>query len=272
MFSLVLYELKSRWIAILAWSAGLIFFGATYISLYPEVESQLSELADLSVYQAMGFDMATFEGFIGSTAVLFTPVLLGIYVIISSTRTLAGEEEDGTLELVLATPLPRWQILTAKALAIALSTLATLLIVGAGDGLLLRSLGSTMDVGVTPGQLSVAVVNAWPLMMAVTMIGLFLAAYLPSQRSAAMGVTVVFVASYFGENLTGMVNSLAPIKPYSLFSYFDSSVTVFQEGVKLGDVAVLIGIAAVFFGLALLAFQRRNVTVGAWPWQRPAVE
>ena len=27
----------------------------------------------------------------------------------------------------------------------------------------------------------------------------------------------------------------------------------------------------VFFGLTLLSFQRRNVTVGAWPWQRAKV-
>jgi len=30
----------------------------------------------------------------------------------------------------------------------------------------------------------------------------------------------------------------------------------------------LTGVALVAFGLAALFFQRRDVTVGAWPWQR----
>lgn len=269
MLELLVHELRSRWVATLAWAAGLSIFGAIYISLYPEVEGQLAELADLGVYQAMGFDMATFEGFIGSTVVLFVPVLLGIYVIATSTHALAGEEEDGSLELLLATPLTRWQIVTAKALAIALSSLGVLLIVATADRFFLRAITTAVEVDVTSAQLFMAVLNGWPLMVATAMIGMFLAAYLPTQRSAVMAVTVVFVASYFGENLTGMVDSLEAIKPFSLFTYFDTSVTVFQEGVQLSDVAVLLGTAIVFFGLAVLAFERRNVTVAAWPWQRP---
>ena len=46
---------------------------------------------------------------------------------------------------------------------------------------------------------------------------------------------------------------------------------MFTEGVKASDVMVLLGAAAIFYVLALLSFQRRNVTVGAWPWQRARV-
>jgi len=31
---------------------------------------------------------------------------------------------------------------------------------------------------------------------------------------------------------------------------------------------ISLGVAAVFFILALICFNRRNITVGAWPWQR----
>jgi hypothetical protein len=34
---------------------------------------------------------------------------------------------------------------------------------------------------------------------------------------------------------------------------------------------VLLGISLVLFVLAVWAFQRRNITVGAWPWQRAKV-
>jgi len=113
-----------------------------------------------------------------------------------------------------------------------------------------------------------AVLNGWPLALAVAMIGLFLSAYLPTQRSAALTLAVFFIASYFGENLASHVESLSSLEPYSIFTYFDTSATVFREGVQTKDVVVLLGVAALFFVLALLSFQRRNVTVGARPWQR----
>ena len=58
------------------------------------------------------------------------------------------------------------------------------------------------------------------------------------------------------------------VKPLFLFHYFDTTVAVFSDGVQFSDVLVLLAVAVVFFALALVSFQRRNVTVGAWPWQR----
>jgi len=261
------HEMKSRLPSTLVWGIALSLFGATYITIFPQIEEQITALADWSIYQAMGFDMGTFEGFLGSTVVLVIPLILGIYVIIISTRTLAGEEEDGTLELLLAMPLQRWQIVSAKAIAIGLSTLFILAIAGLGNGLVLNWIKRTVEVDVTFRQLFIAVVNGWPLVLAVSMIGLFLSAYLPTQKSAAIVLAVFFLVSYFGENLASHVSSLSLLRPYSIFSYFDSSANVFREGVQVKDVLTLLAVAAAFFVLALISFQRRNVTVGAWPWQ-----
>jgi ABC-2 type transport system permease protein len=254
------------------WGVGLILFGAMYTSIFPEVGEEMASLSDLSIYQAMGVEIGSFEGFIGSTVVLFVPIILGIYVIITSTQTLAGEEDSGTLELVLAMPLHRWQIVSMKALALAVTSLLILVIAGLGNALVLQAIKATVEVNVTAIQLFVAVLNGWPITLAFAMMGLFLGAFLPSRRTAALTLTVVFIASYFGENLTALVQSLDAVKPFSLFTYFDSSTTVFSEGVQGEDVALLLGVAAVFFLLALLSFQRRNVTVGAWFWQRPRIE
>jgi ABC-2 type transport system permease protein len=268
MVNLLRHELRSRLGAMIGWGIGLVLFGSMYTSIFPQVSDQMAALADLSIYQAMGIEVGSFEGYIGSTVVLFIPVLLGIYAIVTSTQTLAGEEEGGTLELVLAMPLHRWQVVTMKALALAVSVLIILVIAGLGNALVLTAIKATVEVDVTPSQLFVAVLNGWSITLAFLMIGLFLGAFLPSRRLAALTLTVVLIASYFGENMAGMVESLEVIKPFSLFTYFDSSSKVFTDGVQAADVGVLLAVAAFFFALALLSFQRRNVTVGAWPWQR----
>jgi ABC-2 type transport system permease protein len=103
------------------------------------------------------------------------------------------------------------------------------------------------------------------------MIGLFLGAYLPHKRPAAAIATVIFVTSFFGRNLVDLVDSLENLKPFFLFTYLDTTPTIFKEGVNPADLWTLLGVAVVFLLLAILAFQRRNITVHAWPWQRAQV-
>jgi ABC-2 type transport system permease protein len=268
MLNLLKHEIQSRFGAILGWGIGLALFGSMYIALFPEMSEQLTGLGDLSIYQAMGIDMTSFAGYMSSVVIQYVPLLLGIYAIITSTKTLAGEEDSGTLELVLAMPLHRWQIVAMKALAISVVGILIVVVAGLGDALVLNLIKNSVDVDVTAGQFFAATLNAIPITLAFLMMGLFFGAYLPSRRAAALVMTVIFVSSYFGRLVFGMVESLEPFQRLSLFHYFDTSASVFTEGVEAGDVLLLLAVALIFFVLALLSFQRRDVTVGLWPWQR----
>lgn len=269
MFNLFKFEFLSRCGAIFGWGIGLALFGAMYIGLLPEVGAAMESIKDLSIYQAMGIELGSSAGYLASTVVQFSPIILGIFAIISGTAILAGEEDNGTLELVLASPLRRWQIVSMKALALGIVLVFMLLISAAGSILVLNSID--MDIDVAAPDLLVAILNGWPITMAFTMISLWLGSYLPSRRIASLVATVVFIASYFGEMAVNMVESLEPLRKLSLFSYFDSTQTVFTDGVQTSDLLTLIGVALLFFVLALLSFQRRNITVGAWPWQKGRV-
>lgn len=268
MFNLFVHEVQSRLAAVLGWGLGLTLFGTMYITVYPQMADQMVTLADLELYRAMGIDLTSFAGYIASAVLQFVSLLLGIYAILTSTDALAGEEDSGRLELVLAMPLKRSQIVATKALAMVLVAFFILVIVGLGCMLVLNAVKATTTVDVSPAQLFGAVLSGWPLTVAVMMLGLWLGAYLPNRRTASLTLTVLFVASYFGNSLGRMVDSLAALRRFTLFYYLDTSTTIFTEGVRAAHVAVLLGLAALFFALAVLSFQRRNVTVGAWPWQR----
>jgi ABC-2 type transport system permease protein len=268
MRNLVLYEIGSRWKAILGWSVGLIGFGALYISVYPEVEQQMVGLADLAIYEAMGINLDSFAAYVGSVVLLFIPLLLGIYAITSSTRTLAGEEEDGTLELLMARPLRRSRIVLAKAIALGVALLAILLVAAAGNAAVLAMIRQGYETSITPGRLFLALLSGWPIVMAVAMIGLFLGAFVPTRRTASMTTAFVFIAGYFVENISAMVPSLEFLKPASLFTYYDSSAAALTDGAEAADVLVLGAVALVALLLALISFAHRNVTVGEWPWRR----
>ncbi len=271
MLNLLKHEIQSRWGAILGWGIGLSLFGSMYIGIWPEMGDQLGDLTDLSIYEGMGIDMGSFAGYIASVVVQYIPLLLSIYAITASTGTLAGEEDKGTLELLMSTPLKRWEIVSVKAVAIAVVVLLIVILAGIGDAIVLALIRTSVEVDVTPMQLFTTILNSWPIMMAVLMMGLFFGAYLPNRRTAIIAVTTIFVASFFLKVTAGLVEALDFVRYISLFNYFDTTAEVFSEGVKATDVAILLTVAVVFFVLALLSFQRRNVTVGAWFWQKAQV-
>lgn len=269
---LLKHELRSRFVAVLGWGIGLALYCVLYIGIYPQVSEQMGEamatLDDLPIYQAVGMEMASFEGFMASVLVQFIPILLAIYAIMTSTATLAGEDDRGTLELLVTMPLERWQIVTVKASALAIACFMILAIAGVGGVVAVIGVRNFIATDVTGTQVYIAILSAWPITFALLMIGLFWSACSPNRLTASMATTIIFLGSYFGETLAGMVRALEAIKPFSLFTYFDSSAALFSKGVQAGDVGVLLGVAAFFFVLALLSFQRRDITVGQWPWQR----
>ena len=271
MFRLLWQELRFRRNAIIGWGLGLCFFPIVYLGIYPQVAEEMAGLADLELYQAMGVSLGTFEDWIGSILFLFVPLLISVFAVINGTGTLAGEEEDGRLEMIVTLPLPRWQIVTAKAIALNITTFLILLIVSLASALVFLGIENQVETDLVALDLVIKLLATWPLMFAVGMISMFLAAFCSRRRIAALTAAVILIISYFGSNLAGTTSAIEPFEPIFLFTYMDYTANAVIEGQQTSDVLVLLGIAAVTFALAVFFFQSRKLTVGAWPWQRGKV-
>lgn len=271
MLRLLWQELVFRRNAIIGWSLGLCFFPLVYVSIYPSVAEEMASLADLEIYQAMGITLGTFADFVGSILIIFMPLVAAIYGIINGTGTLAGEEEDGRLEMVVTLPLPRWQIVTAKAIAFAISSLIMFLVASVVSLLVFQAIESQIETEMVGMDLFTAVMSAWPLVFAVGMLSMLLAAFCANRRFASMIAAAVLVVGYFGSNLAASTSALEPFEPFFLFTYLDASGPAIMEGQAAGDMLVLLAVGLVSFTLALFFFQRRDLTVGLWPWQRARV-
>jgi ABC-2 type transport system permease protein len=268
MLRLIWQELKFRRNGIIGWGLGLCFFPIVYISLYPSVADEMAGLADLEIYQAMGVNLSTFEDWVASILFLFVPLLLSVYAFINGTGTLTGEEEDGRLEMMVTLPLKRWQIVTAKAIALCIATIMILIIVALMGMIVYMAIESQIESELTPFGLTLSMMATWPLVFAFAMMGMFFATFSSRRRIAILIMTVIIVASYFGANLITQVPSIEGLEPIFLFSYLDSTQTGVLEGQPIGDVLVLLAIGLICFGLAIFFFERRDLTVGMWPWQR----
>lgn len=269
MLRLLWQETWGRRGAIVGWGIGLGLWAVLSFVLYPSLAEQMASLQLPEFYKAIGdmSNIGSLEGFVDLEFFTWIPLVFGIYALIAGTGTLAGEEEAGTLELTMALPLPRWQLVLMKAAALGIAVFLMLLISFAGAMVGYQAVLDQVETAVTPGRLLAATLNGWPIVMVFAMLSLWLGAYLPHRRHAGALATLALIVTYFMNSLGNLINDLQPLQPWSPFYYFASFDTL-MNGVDAGNTLTLLAAAGVLLLLAVISFQRRNVTVGAWPWER----
>lgn len=248
--------------ALFWWAFSLVALVGIVMAVWPSVENMAdldSFTADLpeSAQQALGFaePMNTPTGYLnGQLFAYFLPLLLLIHSISRGARTVAGEEEDGRMELTSSLPFSRGRIVTEKAVALAVSvtilTAATLLTLVASAPIF------DMDVGVA--QLSAATVGSG----LVALVGGFGALFIGAATGRS-GVALAIPAAYIA--LTYICASLGPsVAALDGFQYA-SPIHWAQWGQPLTNgfqwqsLAVLGGTCAVLLSAAILGFRKRDL-------------
>lgn len=246
----------------------------------------LTALLDTVIYpsyreQLQGFEVPEFlRGFMGeaewtSPAGFFqaeffswTPLLLITLAIIGATGTLAGEEANGTLDLLLAQPITRTRLVLEKTAGLVIGVVLAAL---AGmPGFLLGLL--LVDVEISAARLLAATLYQVPLTLIFLTLSLWASAALPTRGAAAAVAIAAVVVTYFLNMLGASVDLLETPRKLSPFYWTDASRILlygFQEWVRTG---VMLGVSLAFLLLALWSFQRRDIATGAreWRWRRPA--
>jgi len=180
---------------------------------------------------------------------------------------LVGEEDDGTLELLVAMPISRAQLIMIKVVALIITAFIALVIAG----LVAMGVFTTLQIEtpVTAPDLFWVILSHWLMTFVFMTLSLFLGAFLPNRGAAMSAAAAVLLVGFFGENLAGMAPVLEPYRPFFPFSYFKRIVGMLTGDIAWGDMLTLFLMGLGFLVLAVLSFQRRNLTVSAWPWQRP---
>lgn len=255
--------LRDKRRAVIGWSIGLIALAAYTTALWPTVRDSAEDLSGLidrlpEAVRALTnstFDFTTPEGFLSSQPFGFmVPLLLLIFLIGWGARTIAGEEQGGQLELVLATPVPRRQIVAEKLGAILTGGLIVTLILwlayAAGDA----AVG--MDVGAA--TLGALVANAGLLALVFGTLALAVGSLTGSRAMASVVATVAAAATYLLNAFANLVPALEPATYASPWRYYDPQ-GVLRTGLDPGDVLVLVALSVAFSVAALLSFERRDL-------------
>jgi ABC-2 type transport system permease protein len=252
---------------ILSWGIGLGLMMAFIVLLFPTISAieGFAEVLETPIYQALLGDAAdaaafvTPEGFLAVYGLVFLPLYLAVYLVLLGIGATAGEEDRGTIDLLLSTPIPRWQLIVEKYLALLVIVTLVVLLTFAGIfvGILLTP--EMRDISI--GRLFAGAIGMIPIMMVIASIAL-LASTVFRSRMAAGGITgAIVIASYLITNLAGIATeALGTVKYLSFFTYYPA-MKIMREGIVWSDFLWMSALALILFGLALVAFQRRDLYV-----------
>lgn len=264
-----LRTLRENLTGIIAWGTGYSTLIVLIAVLYPVLEgSNLLEsiISGLGLMDRLtemhGIDprlLATFPIYLAIEGLELGPLILSAYCIPQALRAVSGEEERGTLDLLLSTPLPRWQLLTEKTLAIVASLVMILTMMWAS------LLGITAVVEGSDISLSQATQVIWhllPVTLVVLTLTLMLSVLLRNPRTVGGLAALAVLGSFFMRGLANAANSpvLDVVRDFFLFDYY-SSILVVANGVPVHTEIGLLVVACVFYVIALFAFNRRDIGV-----------
>ena len=266
--NVTLKTLRDRRRSLFWWVVGIFGYMVGIGAIYPivrENQDQFSALLEtypdeLLAIMGVGAEESLFDpvGFMRAEAFgWIVPLVFAIYGAVQGARAVAGEEEAGTIDLVMATPLSRFGLVLQKWLALVLTEMVlglALFVSLALDNVLFgldipmanSAAGCLMAVllGVFFGSLALAVGAGTGL------------------RALSVGVvTLVAAGSYLLNSLGGLVAGLDTLQPLSPFYYYDASNPL-RYGLDAQHTLVLAGLAVVLMGVGLLAVRRRDLGIG----------
>jgi len=244
------------------WLAGFVGTVLMYASIWPSIQESSADLQDYidrlpEVFREMlgSAGYGTPEGYLASELFSFLgPILLLVYAIGAGARAIAGEEEAGSLDVLLSTPVPRRRVLLDKFEAMVLGTFGLVFAMW----LSVVVFGAIWDLRPDLPNFTAACLHLFLLGLAFGAIALAVGSATGS-KGLAIGVPSGFALVAFVVNLFGAtVSWLEPVRPLSPFYYYAASEPI-VHGLDTVHALVLAGVAVVAVMVALWRFERRDL-------------
>jgi len=248
------------------WVTGILAITGITVAFWPTLQRdsdalmQLMEGLPAGMLNLFGADEAasflTGPGFVNSRVFASVGSFVAIFFAISmGTAAIAGEEDKRTLDLLLATPIPRQRIVLQSFAAQALLTAVLALAVWAA----LLIADPLLDIGLSVTGVTAASVGMALLALSFGSLALMVGA-LTGNRSLTVGVAAgATIATFFINGLAPLVDSIAwtqKLTPFYWLLDHNPLVNGFQW-----QLSVLAGAIGLFVAIAVWGFRRRDVTV-----------
>jgi ABC-2 type transport system permease protein len=277
MTTIFLYTVGRMRGQILGWGLSLALLAGYLLQFFstfaePETRGQLQALLDSYPPELMAFfggatDLFTPAGFLHMEFFSYMPLILGIFAVLLGSGLLAGDEESGVLDLLLAYQVSRTAMFFGRALAFLLAMALILALCWLGMAVALGPSG----VDLTPSALARPFFSLYALLALFGVLALALSMVLPSRRMAATAAGLVLVAGYFITSLANMDPDLKGLSRLSPLSYYQGGEAITELNLQWSGGLLLAALLLLLF--AWQRFERRDIRVGGEAgWKLPILQ
>lgn len=271
-FRYMLLRLRGQ---IIGWGLALAALALLVASLYDaalQMRTQLEQLLDTLPSELMlfvgGVDRVfSPAGFLDTRFFSMMPLLLGVFAVIIGSGLIAGDEENGTLDLILAHPVRRFDLIIGRWLAFCAALLGILAM--AWLGLIIAGSFTAIKFGWL--DIALPFVSLFGVLVWFGGLALLLSMIVPSRRLAASLTGLILAASYFITTLARISPNLNGLARWSPLTYYQGGGAL--EGFNTGDFVGLLFMSLVFVAIATWLFQHRNIRIaGEGGWRLPLLK
>ncbi|MFZ1302086.1 MAG: ABC transporter permease subunit [Candidatus Microsaccharimonas sp.] len=261
MFNLLFKTLREKKFFILGWSLGLAFLGFAMTSFFPsfsggEIDGLLESLPTaLEGLVGNLQDWKQLPGYIGSQVFdIRLPIFASILSILLAVGITVAEEDKGQLRTLIALPVSRRKIITAKWLAIVVICFIASLAVVTGVEVGVLVIGEQLDQSV----LVRLGLFTWLLITALATL-IFAIGSATGKRALTTGVgIIVAIGSFLLTTFSQSVDWLKDYEWLSFLHYFPAP-DIAKGTVEWGNVAFYGILIIVSLLIAFIFFPRRDV-------------
>jgi ABC-2 type transport system permease protein len=261
MGELVRQTIRVEWKALLGWTLSTLALIVAIVAFFPAIKGNSAltgSFDDLppSVQAAFGIaDLSSAAGYLqGQMFSTLAPLIFLSFAIGRGARAIAGEEERGTMDLLLSNPIRRSRVVLEKGAAILVQVTALAALVW----LALVALGPPFELHVGAGNLAAATASVAALGALYGAIALCLSAA-TGRRALSLGITAGLAgAGYLYTAIAPFVSALSDHPGISPFQHGYGYDPV-ANGMQWGNFLALVVGAAVFVAGAVVLFDRRDV-------------
>jgi ABC-2 type transport system permease protein len=253
-----------RW-QILIWGGGIgllmLVYGPAYNSVFGPGPNRDQIIADykktvdsFSILTGKVYDLDTFGGFITTKLGSGMPIILGIWALLAGSMIIRGEEERGSLDLLLSTPHTRMSVFLQKwaGMMVAMAGIVGLSFLGILGG------AAAAKVELDPMGALMAHVN-WGI--GALVIGGFalLIGQLTTRKAAAGWAGGIMAGTYLLNNLVANVESLQWTQYINPYYYASLSQPLARSvGTNWVGIIVQVLLMAALVAIALWMYRQRD--------------
>ena len=262
-FRIAIQTMKDYWKITLILSLLFMGMSAMYSGMYPGIKDVMADMMESGYGDTFAAfkgseDMGSYVGFLNVELYqIFWILILGILLGMISASIISKEIEAKTIDLFMANPISRKQIIIEKFLGL----IPMILIINFSTFLAVSGMTIAINEEINFGYLLMTHIISIPYLLAVTSVGLLISVIIDEKMKASIFMIAVIVGMFIFESISIMTPDYEPLGYISLTHYFNPYDILKLGTVDAVGVVVLIVVILECLLVSIFIFERRDINV-----------